>query len=190
MKNHKIKIYINGKKVETLEDIFPNKPGLKILFIGKTPAPVSVKKGHYFQGRHGRMFWNKLREYQILKIPEDAEFEDDYLLPNGFGITDICKKPKGFMEEPSDEEYKNGAQKIINLIKCYKPLVVVFVYKKVLDQILKIAFKITEKSKYGLNSELENIFKCKVFVFPMPGTPCKKNQADDAMKQLSRIIKK
>ena len=62
MPNHKIVIKINGKEVDTLEDILPKIPentGLRILFIGKAPSPESVSIGHYFQGKSGKTFWNK-----------------------------------------------------------------------------------------------------------------------------------
>ena len=62
MSDHKIKIIVDNVEYDTLEDILPKKPGLEILFIAKTPAPVSVSAGHYFQGKHGRMFWNKLSD--------------------------------------------------------------------------------------------------------------------------------
>jgi hypothetical protein len=58
--NHNTNISINGKLVKTLADILPQTSGLEMLFIAKTPAPVSVEAGHYFQGRQGKMFWNKL----------------------------------------------------------------------------------------------------------------------------------
>ena len=63
--NHKIKIEVNGKEVETLSDILPDNKNLDILFIAKTPSPVSVDAGHYFQGTQGIMFWNKLANYNI-----------------------------------------------------------------------------------------------------------------------------
>ena len=180
-------ININGEEHITLKDILPNKPGLKILFVAKTPAPISVSAGHYFQGTQGSMFWNKLKEFKIINVPY-GEFEDEYLLENQYGITDIVKKPRGYGNEPSDEEYRAGLSNILNLIKLHKPKVIVFVYKKVLDQILKFGFKIYQKSKYGFNIELEKHFDSKVFVFPMPGTPCRREDAHDAMQKLSLLI--
>ncbi len=87
------------------------------------------------------MFWNKLKDYKIINVPF-GEFEDEYLLEHRYGITDIVKKPRGYGNEPSDEEYKAGLNNILNLIKLHRPKVIVFVYKKVLDQILKFGFNI------------------------------------------------
>lgn len=187
METFKTKISVNGKDYDTLADILPDKGNLKILFIAKTPATISVAVGHYFQGKQGRMFWNRLAEYKILNIPF-GEFEDGYLLKNNYGLTDIVKIPRDYGHEPSDEEYKNGLQRILSIIAKYKPTVIVFVYKKVLDNIVKLNFGITQKSKYGFNPQLEKYFKTKVFVFPMPGTPCKSDEAKIAMTELNKII--
>lgn len=188
MGNHRVEITVNGRLVETLADILPDSPGLIILFVAKTPAPVSVKAGHYFQGRQGRMFWNKLANYGILNVPY-GEFEDDHLLENGYGITDIVKVPRDYGNEPSDNEYQEGLERIIDLIKLHKPKVVVFVYKKVLDQILRLAFNQLDKADYGFNRDLDHLFGCKVFVFPMPGTPCTTEKAHNAMSELSELIR-
>jgi mismatch-specific thymine-DNA glycosylase len=187
--NHKIIISVNGKEVETLADILPQNEELNILFIAKTPAPVSVNAGHYFQGTQGRMFWNKLANYNILKVPY-GEYEDDYLLENSYGITDIVKVPRSYGNEPSNEEYKEGLNRILDLMKAYKPKVICFVYKKVLDQVLKYGFHKNIKSDYGYNPDLEKDFGTKVFVFPMPGTPCKSDLAHSSMLSLKQLLNK
>lgn len=188
MANHQIEISVNNRKIRTLEDILPSKEGLNIIFVGKTPAPISVAKGHYFQGKQGRMFWNKLLEYKILEVPP-GEYEDDYLLKNNYGITDIVKLPKEYGNEPTIDEYLQGLNRILDLIKNHKPKVIVFIYKKVLDQILKFAFNIKIKSNYGFNPQFDKYFNSKVFVFPMPGTPCTREQAHKAMLALNEIIR-
>jgi len=109
--SHKIKISVDGKSHDTLADILPDEGQLEILFIAKTPATVSVNAGHYFQGRQGRIFWNKLADHNILKVPY-GKFEDDYLLTNNYGLTDIVKVPRDYGNEPSDEEYRNGLHRI------------------------------------------------------------------------------
>lgn len=186
---HQIEITLNGRKVLTLEDILPNKPGLKVLFIAKTPAPKSVVAGHYFQGRQGQMFWRRLQEYNILPYCFGA-YEDDKLLENGYGLTDIVKVPRDFGDEPSDADYISGTERIMDLIKLHKPKVIVFVYKRVLDQILKHKFHLGNKADYGFNPGLEKLFGCKVFVFPMPGTPCTSVQATQAMTELKCMLNK
>jgi mismatch-specific thymine-DNA glycosylase len=187
-KGHQIKIKINGKPIETLCDILPEDGKLKVLFIAKTPAPVSVDAGHYFQGNQGKMFWNMLVEYEILKVPP-GQFHDDFLLANGCGITDIVKEPRPFGNEPSREEYVHGLKRILKIIITYQPSIIVFVYKKVLDNILAFAFGHKTKSVYGFNPDLDHYFNgSKVFVFPMPGTPCTREQKLVAMQELKDAL--
>jgi len=185
MKNFRTEIIVNGVKYSTLMDILPEKGKLEILFIAKTPAPISVDAGHYFQGKQGTMFWNKLNEYEILEVPY-GKFADEYLLSNNYGITDIVKVPREFGNEPSKEEYIEGLNRILEIIKKYEPKIIVFVYKKVLDKILIYNFKISEKSKYGFNPKYEQLFNSKVFVFPMPGTPCTTYEAEISMNELKK----
>lgn len=187
--NYKIKVKIDDNYFYTLKDILPEKGNLDILFIAKTPATISVATGHYFQGRQGKMLWNKLSDYNILKVPNGA-FADDNLLENNYGITDIVKIPRDYGNEPSDIEYRQGLQRIFEIIRKYNPKVIIFVYKGVLDKILKLNFNINAKSNYGFNPQLEILFNSKVFVFPMPGTPCKSEESINSMNKLKQSLKK
>lgn len=152
--DNSITIVVEGREVRTLRDILPMPPGLRVLFVGKTPAPVSVEEGHYFQGKHGREFWKMLKRYSLLN-PTTA-FEDDALLDHEYGITDIAKVPREYGKEPSRSEYAEGSARVLNLIRCHRPKVVVFVYKKVLDKVLRFRFGIENKSTYGFNPSLES----------------------------------
>lgn len=185
--NFQTKINIGGNIHNTLADILPPDEKLKILFIAKTPAPVSVNAGHYFQGKQGRMFWNKLSEYDILKVPH-GQFEDEYLLINSYGLTDIVKVPRDYGNEPSEKEYHNGLSRILHLITKHEPKVIVFVYKVVLDNIMRLNFAHNTKAKYGFNQHLEKYFGSKVFVFPMPGTKCTKAEGIASMTALQELI--
>lgn len=177
---------VGGRKVLTLRDILPETPGLKVLFVGKTPAPESVAACHYFQGAQGRMFWNRLKEYGLLK--PTTRYEDDSLLDHGFGITDIVKVPRASGNEPSAAEYVAGMHRILDLIRVHRPAVIVFVYKKVLDEMLGRRFGIREKSTYGFNPDVEKCFGTRVFAFPLPGTPCTKAKAAAAMRKLVEAV--
>ena len=55
--NYQTTIVYKGQTYETLRDILPDQPPVSILFVGKTPSPKSIVKGHYFQGPRGRSFW-------------------------------------------------------------------------------------------------------------------------------------
>lgn len=188
--NYKIIVEINGIMIETLSDILPSDYSeLNILIIAKVPALISVQEGHYFQGKQGKMLWKMLKQYNILNVPA-GEYEDEHLLLNNYGITDIVKVPRDFGNEPSEEEYKEGLERIEKYIITYKPKILFFVYKKVLDKILRHSFKRKIKSSYGFNSELTKLFNTMVFVFPMPGTPCTRENAKLSMLSLKKEIVK
>jgi double-stranded uracil-DNA glycosylase len=52
-----------GQQVETLEDLL--RPGLPAVCVGINPAPASVTAGHYYQGRLGQGFYERLRRARI-----------------------------------------------------------------------------------------------------------------------------
>lgn len=127
------------------------------------------------------MFWRRLREYGLLE--PRTEFEDDSLLEHGFGMTDIVKVPGSYGNEPSADEYKAGSQRVLEIIREHHPRVVVFVYKRVLNEMLR-CLQLEGTSSYGFNPEFEEYFGARVFVFPMPGTPCSTERASIAMREL------
>ncbi len=176
-----------GRKVRTLRDILPERPGVRALFVAKTPAHVSVEAGHYFQGKQGQSFWRQLRQYGMLH-PRTV-FEDESLLEHGFGLTDIAKLPRDYGSEPSSKEYMEGTGRILNLINLHKPIIVIFVYKRILDKVLCRYFKDETKAAYGFNPSLDHHFGAKVFVLPLPGVGgCTKTTIDSAMRELGSVL--
>jgi mismatch-specific thymine-DNA glycosylase len=188
MTDNSIAIVVNGREVRTLRDLLPEKSGLRALFVGKTPALVSVEAGHYFQGTQGRAFWGRLREYGILR--PTTNYEDDSLVAQGFGLTDIVKVPRNYGNEPSEAEYRAGMDRILELITVHRPRVVVFVYKGVLDKVLKLKYGVTKKAVYGINADAEAKFGAPVFAFPLPGVgSCTRAQAAEAMRDLKELLR-
>lgn len=175
-------VVVEGREVLTLREILPTSPGLHVLFVGKTPAPRSVDVGHYFQGSQGSMFWNRLKEYGLFR--QMTDFEDDSLLAHGYGLTDVARIPHSYGDEPSDEEYQVGTCRILEVANKHHPAIIVFIYKKVIDKILEFQFGIKQKASYGFNPWHDQRFGARVFVFPLPGTPCTKEEGRKAMEQL------
>jgi G:T/U-mismatch repair DNA glycosylase len=125
--SHQVTIRVGDGEAVTLEDIVPARGPMKMLMIGKRPASVSVEAGHYFQGQQGRMFWNRMTEYELLDVPPES-FEDDVLLTHGYGLTDIVKAPGQYGDEPSDAEYREGLERILELVARLEPQVLLYVY--------------------------------------------------------------
>lgn len=186
--NYRISILVAQQPVNTLADILPQQKPIKMLIIGKTPAPVSVEAGHYFQGRQGQMFWGILKDYQILKV-RTGFYEDEELIENGFGITDIVKTPRAYGSEPTAQEYQANAPRIIQLIAELHPKVTLFVYKGALDALLKHHFRASQKSTYGFNVKIHPSLGDNIFAFPMPGTPCTKAQQVSSMIKLRDLLR-
>lgn len=127
---HRATIEIDGIPTETLADL-PPLPG-RLLFVGLNPSPVSVEAGHYFQGRLGRTFWQRLITAQIL--PPDAAIEtaDDALLAAGHGVTDLLKRPTP-RDEATDATLRAGVGPLWQKVAIWRPAAVVFVYKRVAE---------------------------------------------------------
>ncbi len=118
--DHRTELEIDGSSVTTLADIVPPRGPLRVLFVGKTPSPASVEAGHYFMGRMGKGLWKRLDDVGVLRAA-NGEFADDLLLDNGFGMTDICKLPRPFGEEPTKAEYVEGWERVNGLVVAAAP---------------------------------------------------------------------
>jgi hypothetical protein len=187
MPDHIIETAERGIPFKTLEDILPEESKLKMLFVTKAPTPDCVEKGHYFQGSQGISFWNKLKEYSILNVPA-GEYEDDYLAGQSFGLVSISKRPGKYGDEPHPVDYLGGVDRLIRVINKFQPEILVFVYKSILERFLRYAFRAKCKPVYGFNDGLDEYFKAKIFIFPMPGTPCTALDSHESMLKLKSIL--
>ena len=184
---HLTEIDVDGRGLPTLADILPERGTLRALFIGKTPSPASVEAGHYFEGRMGKGLWLRLDEAGILSAAPDG-FADDALLDAGFGVTDLCKVPRPFGEEPGRAEYQAGWERVSEIAQRLRPRILVFVYKGSLDKVLRFSFGWEHKSEYGFNDDLMRTFGRRVFAFPLPGVACTAREARRHMADLARSL--
>lgn len=124
-------IRIEGQTTLTLSELL--RPGLRAIFIGINPSPVSVEAGHYFQGRLGKRFWQRLRQYQIIPdLPHEAE--DDHAFGQGFGFADISRRPTARADQLPRADKARGAQELAGRLAMLpdRPLIV-FVYRHAHD---------------------------------------------------------
>lgn len=184
---HLTEIDAGGRLVPTLADILPERGQLRALFVGKTPSPASVADGHYFTGKMGRGLWKRLDDAGILNAPPGG-FGDDELLPAGFGVTDICKVPRAYGDEPVRSEYEAGWERVAGIVALLRPRILVFVYKGSLDKVLQYSFGWEHKSCYGFNDDLARTFGRRVFAVPLPGVSCTAREATRHMTDLARAL--
>jgi TDG/mug DNA glycosylase family protein len=124
---HRTTLMIDGRAVETLADLPPERG--RLLFVGLNPSPVSVTAGHYHQGRLGQRFWRRLGRAGI--VPPDIAIEaaDDGLVAAGHGITDLLKHPSP-RDTATDAELTAGVGPLWQKIALWRPGAVVFIYKR------------------------------------------------------------
>jgi len=124
---HRTTLQLDGTPVETLADLPPLRD--RLLFVGLNPSLVSVRAGHYFQGRLGRMFWERLMVAQILPRDTVIETADDTLVAAGHGLTDLHKVPSP-RDTATDATLRAGVGPLWQKIAIWRPAAIVFVYKR------------------------------------------------------------
>jgi TDG/mug DNA glycosylase family protein len=118
---------VDGRPVETLADLPPLRD--RLLFVGLNPSPISVETGHYFQGRLGRAFWQRLITASILPPDTDIDTADDALMAEGHGVTDLLKVPTP-RDEATDAVLRAGVGPLWHKVSVWRPAAVVFVWKR------------------------------------------------------------
>ncbi len=112
---------------DTLPDFPPRAGG--ILLVGINPAPASVARGHYYQGKLGRRLWQRLERLGLLRdaIPghEDMAFVRD-----GHGLTDVVKLATRSASELTIEDFAKGVAEFRVKVRGWRPQLVVFAYKR------------------------------------------------------------
>jgi TDG/mug DNA glycosylase family protein len=162
-----------GAQVETLEDLL--RPGLKAVCVGINPSPVSVTAGHYFQGRAGQRFFERLRAAGVLP-DRGTEFEDDVAFAAGIGFTDVIKRPTPNAKALPASELQHGRDLLVGRLKTYAPGTVIFVFKKAAETLL---------GKFAGNGFVPGLTLGTTPVFIMPGPYENKETAAARMRSLA-----
>jgi TDG/mug DNA glycosylase family protein len=94
-------------------------PGLKVLFCGINPGLYSGAIGHHF-ARPGNRFWRALHAAgftsRIL-----APWEEDLLLPLGYGITSLVARATATAAELTAKELRSGGRYLEAKVRRYRP---------------------------------------------------------------------
>ena len=124
---HRTTVAVGDAEVETLADLPPSVD--RLLFVGLNPSPISIRAGHYHQGRLGRTFWRRLILAGVLPPDSPLETADDALAAAGHGITDLIKTPSP-RDTATDAELRAGVGALWQKVALWRPAAVVFVYKR------------------------------------------------------------
>lgn len=138
-----------------------------MLFVGINPGRRSAATGHHFAGYSNR-FWKLLHESGL--VPEPITSEDDDRLPEwGYGITNIVPRATAGIDELKPEEYRAGAQRLLEKIRRYKPEVVALVGVTVWRALLEaLGEKVLRKQPVTLGFQKLTIEGARVAVLPNP----------------------
>ena len=123
-----------GQPCETLADILA--PDLVCVFVGLNPSPVSVAAGHYMRGTLGKQFWRLLDVYGILPTSPNGRLPDEALLENGFGFTDLAKRPTPRANALTREDIDEGREQLRAKIAKHRPKILCSVYKSTIEQLI------------------------------------------------------
>src|SRR5438105_4279489 len=94
-------------------------PGLKVLFVGINPGLYSAATGHHF-ARPGNRFWPALHLSGFTRR-ELHPSEQDQLLDNGYGITNLVNRGTATADELAPEEFVAGRRRLAAKVRRYRP---------------------------------------------------------------------
>jgi double-stranded uracil-DNA glycosylase len=174
---HRGPLSIGDSVVETLVDLPPERGGL--LFVGLNPSPVSVKAGHYHQGRLGRTFWRRLMLAGVLPAGTEVDLADDALVAAGHGITDLIKLPTD-RDSATDRELTAGVGPLWQKVAIWRPSAVVFIYKRAAET--AAARRLDEK--WG---QLPGVAMAGRPCFLMPGPYAPVEEVDEGLNLLRNL---
>jgi len=163
-----------GNEIETLEDLL--RPGLMALCIGINPALTSVAIGHYYQGRLGQQFFDRLQRAGVASFTRQG-WQDDEAFAQGIGFTDIVKRPTARADDVTEGEFSHGKTLLLDKISTYKPRMLIFSFKK------------SAQALFGPiegNGIIEGVGVEGVPVFVMPGPYAKRDVVVGKLEELSR----
>ena len=173
---HRVLEVWEGDEVETLADLL--RPDLRAVCVGVNPSPVSVSAGHYYQGRVGQGFWQRLRRANVLQATGSG-FEDDAAFAAGVGFTDIVKRPTARADGLRDGELERGRAELLEKLNRFRPGLVIFTFKKTAVALLG------PFDGHGHRPELE---VAGIPSFVMPGPYERADRVDQALKALERLV--
>jgi double-stranded uracil-DNA glycosylase len=95
-----------------------------VLFVGINPGLYSAATGHHF-ARPGNRFWPALHKGGF--TPRQLHpSEQEELLKNGYGITNLVNRGTATADELAPEEFVAGRKRLAAKVRRYRPRIVAF----------------------------------------------------------------
>jgi double-stranded uracil-DNA glycosylase len=161
-----------GVSVETLKDVMPHSP--RAICVGLNPAPTSVAAGHYYQGRSGQRFLDRLQGTGLLPT-EIMEWADDELFRRDIGLTDLVKRPTRAAVDVRSEELVHGRALLLEKLRARQPALVIFTFKAAAEAMF---------GKFPGNGFQPELQLGTTGVFVMPGPYEARKKADATLAKL------
>lgn len=133
---------------------------LDVLFCGINPGLYSAAVGHHFAGP-GNLFWPTLLATGFTPRLMNA-FEEDQLLTQGIGITNLVPRASAQADELDHDELHTGARSLTRKVRRYKPRYLAFLGLVT----YRIAFE-RRKALVGLQED-HTIGSTRVWLLPNP----------------------
>jgi TDG/mug DNA glycosylase family protein len=174
---HRIELEWMGERVETLADLL--RPGLRAICVGINPSLVSVRAGHYYQGRAGQRFLARLRTAGVIGASRRGT-EDDAAFAAGIGFTDIVKRPTRSADELRADEFRHGRVLLEEKLTRSAPRLVIFAYKAAATAMF---------GRFDGNGFIPGLAFADVPVFIMPGPYEATATAEQTLAALAQAVR-
>jgi TDG/mug DNA glycosylase family protein len=132
---------------------------LRVLFCGINPSLYSAVVGHHF-ARPGNRFWSALYAGGLTERPLRPE-EEQLLLNQGFGITNLVARASARAEELTAAELTAGARRLTAKVRRWRPAVVAVLGVTA----YRTAF---ERPRAVIGPQAETIAKAVLWILPNP----------------------
>jgi TDG/mug DNA glycosylase family protein len=162
--------------LKTLPDYL--RPGLAMVSIGINPSLYSVEKGFAF-ARPGNRFWPAFNAAGFVPVPlEPGRAAVETLFrEHGIGFTDIVKRPTRTAAELSENDYAEGARRLLAKLRRYQPRIAWFQGKSAWQMFLlhcpavgapRLEGRSRAAPRVDHGPQAETIGDTRVFVTPNP----------------------
>ncbi|HXF57163.1 MAG TPA: DNA/RNA nuclease SfsA [Actinomycetota bacterium] len=102
------------------------RPGLRLLVCGMNPGAYSAWYGMYF-ARPGNLFWPAMRAAGLVPRASGPGEEAWLCRALAIGFTDVVKRPTEAVDQVSEAEWREGAERLRRLVRELRPGAVCFV---------------------------------------------------------------